>query len=346
VCPVYSEGNPEVLPASHDNNIIHDYGSYLITGGFGGFGLVVARWLAAQGAKTLVLVGRSGASSEAACQAIKDLEYRGVRVFPVAADIGKEDDVRHLITQIQSNCPPLIGVFHTAGVLDDAMLTDLTPERFDVVMQPKAMGAWYLHKYTRKLPLHCFVLFSSISALVGKPGQGNYVAANAFLDQLAHWRHAQGLPGLSLNWGVLSKVGMASRQQVEDRLSRIGIGSFTPDEAMQMMDWALRGNIPQLGLMNVDWQRWWKTNRAPTTIRRYGPLLGDLVLDQESPAEMFFRELQALKPEERAAHVVDRVVSLYALVMRLPEEDLDPLDVMQGGSIVELSNKIIERLET
>ena len=364
-----------VLPAEHSGSLVRADGSYLITGGFGGFGLIVARWLAAQGAKTLVLVGRRGAADNEAKRAVKELERQGVAVIAIAADVGREEDVKRLIEEIRCKHAPLIGIVHTAGVLDDAMLTELTPERLDTVMQPKAMGAWYLHKHTLDLPLDFFVMFSSISALVGKPGQGNYVAANAFLDQLAWYRNAQGLPGLSLNWGVLANVGMAARQQVGDRLTRIGINSFTGEEAMQMMEWAMRGDKPQLGLMNVDWRTWWETNRTPSAARRYGLLLGDLALDQERPAELFLRRIKEVEPEERGPMVIARMVSLTAAVMRLPEDGLDPdvplntlgldslmgvelrgaieiefgvslsvLDVLQGGSITELSEKIIDRL--
>jgi len=364
-----------VLPDKIGQRLIRDDGSYLITGGFGGFGLIVANWLAAQGAKSLVLVGRSGAASEDAQAAVKTLQAQGVNVFAAAADVGKEGDVKRLIAEVQANHPPLIGLFHTAGVLDDAMLNDLTPERLHTVMQPKAMGAWYLHKHSQELPMDNFVLFSSISSLVGKPGQGNYVAANAFLDQLAHYRRAQGMPGLSLNWGVLSEVGMAARQNVEERLERIGIGSFTGDEAMMMMNLAMHGEYPQLGLMNVDWQTWWKMNRSASAAHRYGALLGDLTSDQESPADIFRSELLALNEEEREAAVVTRMMQLTASVMRLPEDSIDSgtplgnlgldslmaaelqgaidiqlgvslsvLDLMQGGSIEDLSIKIIDRM--
>ena len=365
----------DVLPAESFTNIIRSDGSYMVTGGFGGFGLVVARWLAVRGARSLVLVGRRGASEDDARQVVRELENQGVSVFAVAADVGKEDEVRHLISEIQTKHPPLVGVFHTAGVLDDGMLEELTQEQLDIVLQPKAMGAWYLHQHTRELPLHCFVLFSSVSALVGKPGQGNYVAANAFLDQLAHSRRSEGLPGLSLNWGVLAQVGMAARQKVEDRLARIGIGSFTPDEAMQMMDWALLGDQPQLGLMNVDWHTWWETNRAPSAARRYGALLEGVDFDQKNPAEAFLFELNELDPDERSAFMIAWMVNLCSVVMRLPEDSVDPdaplsalgldslmgvelqgaveinsgvslsvLDILQGGSIKDLSDKILNRL--
>jgi len=365
----------DVLPTIKQESIICTKGSYLITGGFGGFGLVLAHWLAKQGVTSLILVGRRGAAGETAQQAVKDLRRLGVSVVSVAADIGREVDVQCLIEDIQKNHPPLVGIFHAAGVLDDAMLVDLTPERLQTVMQPKAMGAWYLHKQTYKLPLQCFVLFSSISSLVGKPGQGSYVAANAFLDQLAHARCAEGLPGLSLNWGVLADVGMAAEQNVEERLNRIGINSFTGDEAMKMLDLALRSNIPQLGLMNIDWRVWIETNKAHSALLRYTDLIGDIDLDQEGSAQVLKQELQEMDVDAHLEHVCALLIRLIAQIMRLPEDSIDPtislndmgldslmaaelqgliemetsvslsiLDLMQGLSVEQLSTIILDDL--
>nr|VFJ93156.1 MAG: Acyl transferase domain-containing protein [Candidatus Kentron sp. LFY] len=318
----------EALPEKRRENIIRADGSYLVTGGFGGFGITLAFWLADQGAKSLVLVGRRGAATPEAEYAVKGLKAKGVSVRVEAADVGKEEDMERLIREIQAKHPPLIGVFHTAGVLDDAMLTDLTPERLRTVMQPKAMGAWYLHRHTLDLPLDCFVLFSSLSALTGNPGQGNYVAANAFLDQLAHARRARGLPGLSLNWGMLADVGMVAKQELEDLLEAYGIGSFTRSEAMEMLDLALRsamsGKQAQLGLMNIDWQSWLKTNAAPAVGLRYRHLADGVFTEHGALVLALKNALQDLDEEGRVAHVVKLLVALTAQVMRLPEEGLDP----------------------
>nr|VFK32333.1 MAG: polyketide synthase 12 [Candidatus Kentron sp. MB] len=318
----------EALPDKRKESIIRADGSYLVTGGFGGFGITLAFWLAAQGATSLILVGRRGAATPEAKYALKGLEAKGVSVWAASADVGKEEDVERLIRDIQAKHPPLVGVFHTAGVLDDAMLTDLTPERLRTVMQPKAMGAWYLHQHTRSLPLHCFVLFSSLSAFVGKPGQGNYVAANAFLDQLAHARRAQGLPGLSLDWGVLAEVGMAARQELEDLLESYGVGSFSRGEAMGMLDLALRsamdGKQAQLGLMNVNWQTWLNSNTAPAIALRYRHLSDGAFTEHGALVSALKNALQDLDEEGRAGHVVKLLIGLTAQIMRLPEESMDP----------------------
>nr|VFK16904.1 MAG: Phosphopantetheine attachment site [Candidatus Kentron sp. LFY] len=314
----------EALPEKQREGIIRADGSYLVTGGFGGFGITLAFWLAAQGAKSLVLVGRRGAATPEAKYALKGLEAKGVSVWGASADVGKEEDVERLIREIQAKHPPLVGVFHTAGVLDDAMLTDLTPERLRTVMQPKAMGAWYLHRYTQNLPLDCFVLFSSISALVGRSGQGNYVAANAFLDQLTHARRARGLPGLSLNWGVLAEVGMAARQEIGGNLEWYGIGSFTRDEAMRMLELALRSDYAQLGLMDIDWKTWLNANRASAVALRYQHLSDNAIPEFSAIIQALRKELQDMDEAARLGRVVTLLAGLTAQIMRLPEDALDP----------------------
>ena len=174
---------------------INPEGCYLITGAFGGFGKVLAQWLVEGGARHLVLTSRSGAATPDAEAFVQSLRERGVEVRVVRADIGSPEDVARLIAEIRSADRPLKGVFHLAMVIDDAPLASLTRERIRSVMAPKAYGAWLLHESTRDFDLDCFVMFSSVSSIFGNPAQGNYGAANAFLDSLAHHRRALGLAG-------------------------------------------------------------------------------------------------------------------------------------------------------
>ena len=183
-------------------------GTYLITGGLGALGLLVARRLAEQGAGHLLLLGRRAPSAEAAT-AIVEMERLGARVTLVQADIS-QDGSQKVLSDTLAGLPPLRGVVHAAGVLDDGVLLDLTSARLAAVLGPKAWGAWNLHRWTRQQPLDFFVLFSSAAALLGSPGQANYAAANAFLDALAHHRHALGLPAVSIAWGPWAGSGMAA----------------------------------------------------------------------------------------------------------------------------------------
>jgi epothilone polyketide synthase D len=231
--------------------------TYLITGGLGGLGLETAAWLARSGARSLALIGRR-APDEAAAKAIQALQAGGVQVMIASLDVADEHALSSLLAEIQANRPPLGGVFHAAGLLDDGLLLALTPEQFRRVLRPKLHGAWNLHRLTQGLPLDCFVLFSSATALLGTPGQANYAAANAYLDALAHHRRALGLPALAINWGPWSQVGLAAAQsQRGERLAQRGLGSITPQQGIAAMQRLLRQpSGAQAAVMPFDLDEW------------------------------------------------------------------------------------------
>ena len=230
--------------------------SYLITGGLGGFGLAVAKSLATSGAKNLVLVGRSGAATTEARRAVAELKRLGAKVLVVKADVADEYDVARIFKLATQKLPPLRGIFHAAMVLDDGILPQLTAERFSRVMSPKAAGAWNLHAASAKLSLDHFVMFSSVSALVGTAGQANYAAANCFLDALAHHRRARGLPALTVNWGALAEVGFLARNaKVAEHLAAHGVHGIAPAQATEMLGRLLQSDAAQIGFMRVDWQK-------------------------------------------------------------------------------------------
>ena len=244
---------PEITP----QKLIKADSSYLITGGLGALGLQVAHWLVEQGARHLVLTGRSGASL-AAQKTISQLEKTGVMVLVVQADVSNPEDVARLIDpyhQRQKASPPLRGIVHAAGVLDDALLAKQSLERFSQVMAPKVAGAWNLHISTQDLQLDFFVCFSSIVSLLGSPGQGNYAAANAFMDALVHYRRNLGLPGLSVNWGPWANIGMAAglTDHDQEKIAAQGIGTITPEQGLQLLEDLLRQKATQVGVLPVDW---------------------------------------------------------------------------------------------
>ncbi len=234
---------------------IHSDATYLITGGLGGLGLTVARWLVEQGARYIALLGRSEPSAEALAN-IKSLEHSGARVLVSRADVADAAGLRRAVEDIESRMPALRGVVHAAGVLDDGLLLRMDAQRLRNVMAPKVAGAWNLHTLTLGRELDFFVLFSSASSMLGAPGQANYAAANAFLDALAHYRRAQGLPALSINWGPWADVGAAAQPDRGGRLALRGIASLAPERALEAMDWLMNSGAVQAGVLALNLRQW------------------------------------------------------------------------------------------
>ncbi|MCC5622346.1 type I polyketide synthase [Nostoc sp. CHAB 5715] len=231
---------------------VHPEGTYLITGGMGGLGLRVAHWLVEKGAKYLVLVGRSSPTLEAQSQ-IQALQSAGATVITTQADVVEKEQLAAVLTNIQQNYPPLRGVIHGAGVLDDGVLQQLNSERLQSVMSVKVAGAWNLHLLTKNVPLDYFIMFSSAASLLGSPGQTNHVAANTFLDALAQYRHSQGLPALSINWGVWADIGAAAKGQIATQMSLRGIGAIAPDQGIDILEFLLTQSTTQVGVVPVNW---------------------------------------------------------------------------------------------
>jgi acyl transferase domain-containing protein/NADPH:quinone reductase-like Zn-dependent oxidoreductase len=230
-------------------------GTYLVTGGLSGLGLVVARWLAKRGAGRLVLAGRRGVTSEAAAT-LDELRAGGTIVVAKSVDVSDESAVRALLNLIREDGPPLRGVVHCAGVLDDAGLIQQDLDRFARVFGPKVRGGWLLDRLTRCDPLDCFVMFSSVAAVLGSAGQSNHSAANAFLDLLAHERRIRGLPGMSINWGAWTEVGAAVDRGVTDRLAAQGVGAVTPSQGLVALERLLEEDCTQTAVVPIDWHRY------------------------------------------------------------------------------------------
>ncbi|MBD2511960.1 type I polyketide synthase, partial [Nostoc muscorum FACHB-395] len=287
--------------------------TYLITGGLGALGLEVARWMIQQGVQNLVLVGRRP-PSVTALDAIQEMEQAGVQVQVIQADITDFNQVKQLLEPCKSQ---LRGIIHAAGVLSDRIILQQTWESFTQVMAPKIQGAWNLHHLTEDVSLDFFVMFSSAASLLGAAAQGNYAAANAFLDAFAHYRHSQGLPALSINWGAWAEVGMAATL---DRSQSVGVERIGLQQGLQVLESLLsRADMAQVGVIPVNWQTFLKQYR----LGEVPPLLQDFVEytqpeeKSETTQTTILEKLQQVSDDKRQSLLLTHVRKLAAKVLRL-----------------------------
>jgi len=248
--------------------------SYILTGGLGGVGLTVAEWMAAKGAGCLVLVSRRepGVEENAAMERMRGL---GARVEHRRTDLTDRKAVVDLIAEIGSTMPPLRGILHAAAVIDDALVMDLRPERFDAVLAPKVQGAWHLHEATHGVPLEFFVLFSSVASIFPQPGHGSYAAANSFLDGFAAYRRSLGLPACSINWAGWVGMGLARNSGTSKTMEACaaeGLGSFDASEAVAALWQALWANPVQATAVRIDEEIVVEQDTIPTLLRE---IVGD-----------------------------------------------------------------------
>jgi myxalamid-type polyketide synthase MxaB len=247
---------PSKMPISDVTDTVQSDATYLITGGLGALGLKVAEWLVEQGAQQLVLMGRQS-PSETAQSMIQRWQQADVQVHVAQVDISSAEAIADLLHTLTTTMPPLRGIIHAAGVLEDGMMLQQSWEQFKRVMAPKVEGTWYLHCLTQNQPLDFFVCFSSVSALLGSPGQSNYAAANAFMDALMQHRRAIGLPGLSINWGPWSEGGMAAALKDRDRArwETLGVGTIAPSQGLSILKLLLEQSPAQVGVLPIQWSR-------------------------------------------------------------------------------------------
>jgi polyketide synthase 12 len=255
-----------VLVPPRPRRLMMAEGAVLVTGGTGGLGRYVAKWLATQHhVKDLVLTSRSGERSPEAQAIIAELAELGATATVLACDAADNASLQAVMAHFTAQ-RPLRGVVHAAGVLDDGMLTSMTPQRLDQVFAPKVDGGWNLHLATQDLELDFFVLFSSISGVTGTPGQANYAAANTFLDALAYYRRARGLPATSVAWGAWDGQGMATRLSEADRMrfSRQGMDALTLAEGVQLLEAVVLNGKPMAVAAALDLGRLQKTMEEQT----------------------------------------------------------------------------------
>ncbi|WP_077089111.1 type I polyketide synthase [Mycobacterium rhizamassiliense] len=329
-------------------------GTVLITGGTGMAGSTLARHLVTHhGVRDLLLLSRRGPDAPGASELVAELQSAGATVRAVACDAADRDALAQVIAEASAR-GPLSGVVHAAGVLDDATVTSLTPERIDAVLRAKIDAAWNLHELTRDLDLSAFVMFSSMAGLIGSSGQGNYGAANSFLDGLAAHRRANRLPAISLAWGLWDQAsdmtgGLDDAGRA--RLGRDGILALSSDEAMELFDTALIVDEPFLAPARIDLgalrahavaipPMFTDLVNAPTRRR-----VDDSLAAAKSKSALAHR-LQGLPEAEQHAVLLDLVRSHIATVLgNISAEAIDPDKAFQelgfdSLTAVEMRNRL------
>ncbi|WP_120313756.1 SDR family NAD(P)-dependent oxidoreductase, partial [Mycobacterium alsense] len=310
-------------------------GTVLITGAFGMAGSAVARHVVARhGARSLVLVSRRGLDAPGAAELVAELSDAGARVEAVACDAADREALAKVIAEIPMQ-HPLSAVIHAAGVLHDAVVTSLTPERLEAVLRAKVDAAWNLHELTRDLDVSAFVMFSSIAGLAGASGQGNYAAGNSFLDGLAAHRRAHGLPAVSLGWGLWDQASaMTGGLGAADlaRFGRDGIVAMSSGQALELMDTALVVDEAFMLPAHIDLE----ALRAKFDAGTLPPMFVDLInaptrrrvddsLAAAKSKSALLQRLEGLPEDEQHAILLDLVRSHIATVLgNASAEAIDP----------------------
>ena len=302
-----------------------DGGTVLITGGTGMAGSALARHLVTRyRAAHVLLVSRSGLQAEGVAELVAQLQDAGAQVSVVACDVADREAVAGLLAHVPPRYP-LRAVIHAAGVLDDGLISSLTPDRMDTVLGAKVDGAWNLHELTKDMDLSAFVVFSSMAGIVGTPGQGNYAAANSFLDGLIAYRRHHGLPGLSMAWGLWEQASAMTRHLGDldkARMSRVGLATLSTEQALELFDAAIVADRGVVVASRLDQDALSDNSAAlPPLLSRLATRRTRRVVDETdtvAPKSGLSARLQGLTAEQRHRVLVELVCNNAATVLGRP----------------------------
>lgn len=333
--------------------------TYLVTAGASGFGLELARWLVDRGARFLVLASRSGCKTDADRTIVETMMEEGVEVLVAQVDIADANAVKRLVERIRMRMPPLGGVIHGAAVLDDASLATIDWPRFERVFAPKAQGAWNLHEAigAAGIDVDFFVMLSSISSVLGLHGQINYAAANYFQDSLARFRRQLGLPGTSVNLGVLGAYagmskGDAGSAGILQLLDSHGMAMMPLAEVLAKIEGALVQQPEQRLVARLDWSRFRKAYPHLMRDARFIDQMSDAALARgtRQSGSSLRAALSAANPEERPARLQKELAAALGKILGIAPDQLDlsaSLDLLGLDSLMlsQLRNWILRALD-
>lgn len=306
-------------------NSIERHSTYLITGGTNGLGLEIARWLAAEGVKSLALLSRSASKRPEAQTFVDSSRYLGTTVQLFDVDISNAQAVQEVIDEIQTNMLPLKGIIHGAMVLDDDLTIRMTAERMRRVIEPKVAGAVNLHNATRNIELNHFVTLSSISSIIGNVGQTNYVVANAFLDSFTQYRRQLGLAATTVSLGVLQEIGVVARDSnLSDLLAAKGLRGFSTAEVLHGLGYLLNAKPGHIGMFAINWADWAQESPKSAASSRFSALVEKAKANQDIPPALV-ELLELLKDQEQYFARLNSILSEeLARVVKMSVEDINP----------------------
>ncbi|MGK7931605.1 MAG: SDR family NAD(P)-dependent oxidoreductase [Microcystaceae cyanobacterium] len=327
---------------------LHSDKTYLITGGLGSLGLKVAQWMVEKGIKNLVLTSRREASEEKQV-ILNQLREKGVTIEVMQADVADENGMRALFEQINGTLPPLKGIIHAAGTLDDGILLEQDWQRFKEVMSAKVLGTWNLHQLTQNHELNFCIFFSSVASLLGSPGQGNYAAANQFMDSLAHYRHQQGQAGLSINWGPWDGEGMVANleSQQKAKLKQQGVNFISLQKGVKILEKLLNINLSEIGILPIDWSIFTQFGKPDSLLSELISVTSIAENEKPSPVitENWLNQLHQASFEEQVIQIQDYLKQIVAKALRMTIEQVKiekPLNTLGIDSLMamELRNQV------
>lgn len=295
--------------------------SYVVSGGTGGLGLEVTRWLAAQGAGEIIVFSRGGATP-AAVSRIEEVPKNGAAIRILKADVGSSSDMTKLAADLERGSLPVGGVFHLAGTLGWTPLMELDGEEMESVLRPKVLGGWLLHRLFAGPQLDHFVCFSSIASAWGSKGQAHYAAANSFLDGLVGLRRANQLPACSIQWGPWSGSGMIPESGLES-LSRMGVASLSPPAATGAMQAILAGDAPTSIVARIDWNKLAPLFEAAGVHQTFGRLVAAAAAEA-SDQNVRTDSISSVPDDQLASHVEEFVLRGVEKILGRESGEVDP----------------------